>query len=128
MDDPRPPRSSPAGRGRDTATGYVVRLLRVESTGQEVDARSSFLRAWEPDVAPYGRVTVGTRPDEAIRFPTYADAVAFLHEVHGTFPDGRPSRPLRAFTALVLSYADAVLWASLSGGHAARRYLAAPEN
>jgi hypothetical protein len=60
-----------------------------------------YLIRFDPDPLPHG--TLYTSPDEAqaMRFANVAAAVTYLKQAHGRRPDGKPNRPLTAWTVSI---------------------------
>jgi len=72
---------------------------------------AGYLKTFDPDAHDgRGAVKLTTRKDEALRFATATECMALWLTPSKTFPrrpDGKPNRPLSAFTSEIID-ADAV--------------------
>lgn len=66
---------------------------------------TGFVKSYDPDaspnVYPTGVATFTDEPRSALTFKRPEDALAFMNQVSATVPlrpDGKPNRPIRAFT------------------------------
>jgi hypothetical protein len=77
---------------------YVIQLLQLAS-GKPDAAEGQYVKRYDP-TAYFGRGDLVTTPDkdDARRFPDVAAATEFWRQSAGTRPDGKPNRPLTAWT------------------------------
>lgn len=81
-------------------SGYVIRAIRNESTGQSLDGQ--YLQHYDPDAYQGGGwAEWTTEPSLAIRFRTRTEAFTYWRQTSTIRPrrdDGKDNRPLTAFT------------------------------
>jgi hypothetical protein len=82
---------------------FTVIKFVGSALGNPTDADGKYLRAYVPE--PHGRLVVCDDPADAQRFAFVGDAIGFWRQAYGTRPDGRPNRPLTAWTVDLETYA-----------------------
>ena len=84
-------------------------VVRCAGVGHSIDPAYldsddfRYLRAYDPKPEPTGSVSFTTSIDRAMRFPSMGAAMKFVLQVHPTNPtrpDGRPNKPLTAWSWL----------------------------
>lgn len=77
---------------------HVIRILGL-ATGQKSSLEGQYLRYYDPS-AHDGRGEIRGTPDvkKAIQFESPADAMYTYRLSYGTRTDGKPNRPLTAYT------------------------------
>ena len=85
---------------------YVIQIQSLEGVsvdGENVDGQ--YVKTYDPDAfSGYGDMTATNSLDEAKKFPDAGAAMEFYRQVSAVRPvrnDGRPNRPLTAFTVSI---------------------------
>jgi len=88
-------------------------LLRVHgrANGQPFDFPGQYVEKYEDHPLPAGEVTFTPAPARAKRFSTSREAALFWQQTNKAMPvrpDGKPNRPLTAFSVEIVPYRDVV--------------------
>ena len=79
--------------------GFVIQLLTTGEEPTEYDGK--YVKIYDPTCPENGDggiLEVTTDALEALEFPTLQEAVEKYTQAHGLRPDGRPNRPLTAWS------------------------------
>jgi hypothetical protein len=81
---------------------YIIQLIELAS-GENDPAAGQYVKEYDP-AAHDGRGDLVTTPDKGIarRFPDMGAAMEYLRRPAGIRPDGKPNRPLLAWTTMIL--------------------------
>lgn len=87
---------------------YAIRIIelvgKVELTQDPNKIRGVYVKAYNPDAYDTrGFAEFTNNPTEAVLFNTIDKAVEFYRQQVGTRPDGKPNRPLTAFSVEFVS-------------------------
>jgi hypothetical protein len=83
---------------------YVIRILCLALPGQPTEYDGTWIRDYAPSSRRHGGLDglrVTRDPGEAKRFFSSGLAASFWRQEHGLRPDGKPNRPLTAFTVCI---------------------------
>lgn len=88
-----------------TDVSYVIHLEGLAwSPPDYVDhAAGRFLSGYLIHPQPIGTVLSTDDPAKALLFDSFTQAIEFWKQEHGTRDDGRPNRPITAYTVTVLT-------------------------
>lgn len=78
-------------------------LIRIVSraTGEPSADDGLYIGAFDPRPLPHGSVRLTNERRNALRFISTIEALEFWRQEHGMRPDGRPNRPLTAWTVTI---------------------------
>jgi hypothetical protein len=88
---------------------YTIKVLQVASTGA-TPAKALWIRSYTPphpaDRYGTGHLELTDKPERALRFPDSPAAFKFWKQQYGRRRDGKPNRPLTAFTVEISADGD----------------------
>ena len=108
-------RGDDGGRTHVPPAVYGIRLVQLGSTGPKIEP-PEWVTSFDPDggdqTLPYptGHVESHEDPKRAMRFASYADAMECWKQRSARTPwrpDGKPNRPMAAFTVEIVRLPDA---------------------
>jgi hypothetical protein len=82
---------------------YVIRIVENADGTPSIHA-NKFIKSFTPEPEPRGTMSVTDKPEEAVVFPDQAQAWEYWKQEHGTRHDGKPNRPLTAFSVLIQTW------------------------
>ena len=96
------------------ARDYVIQILQ-NAAGFASEEDGAYIREFTPDTDALGRgtLTVTRRVEDALGFPSHAEAWKFWMQQSRRVPrrpDGKPNRPLTAYTVSILRRDDPWRW------------------
>lgn len=80
-----------------------IKLIGL-SNGEDTQFDGKFVKLYDPHYCPDGeqydggKLEVTPNRDEALEFPDAKAAIEYWRQSHGIRPDGKPNRPLTAFS------------------------------